>query len=156
MTAHRHVMRANQMWEVAGGVLLGSGLALLMFSAVYLFGPEIEQKVRGPVLWDWQVRSWRAEGKDVVLVGTMRKRWSCDFRYPHQAIDEDGKPYVVDSASQTRSVNWPADNLQRIFGPWTVREGAERERLCFFSEHRCHSWWPHTTVLGCIDTRSNQ
>lgn len=107
-----------------------------------------------PVKHDFRVAKLGVDGFDVVVSGTMVKRWSCEYQPPPRAVDSSGLHYLVESSSATRSSNWPISNAPYAFGPWRI-VGAAGRKVSIYQEDEClgvgvFSW------LGTIDTRNKQ
>lgn len=86
----------------------------------------VELIYRGfPVSHGFQVTRQWTDGNDALIEGTVRKRWSCDYRAPPRALDVAiNASLPVESASRVQGDSWPADNQPRRVGPWRIVGGA--------------------------------
>lgn len=153
MTEHeiRHVntmLRRALWWALAAGVFVLVTMTLL------ISGPEIERRLF-PVNYGMQVLDARAEGRDLVISGTLIKGRHCEYVPPPIARAEGGQNLYVESLSPTAATSWPASDEPQRFGPWRVRDGAGR-KLVFYQLHECHVLWSTFSRIGAFDARGLQ
>lgn len=129
---------------------------------VVILGPPVGEAIKhasvrsvvalAPVKHDWKVTSVKIDGPDIVVSGSMVKRWACDYQPPPRALDAAGAHYIVESASPTKVNNWPVSNKPYNFGPWRV-VGAAGQKVMLYQEDECLGVSVFTW-LGAIDTRA--
>jgi hypothetical protein len=88
-----------------------------------------------PVMTDWEPSAVFVDGNDVVVSGSMFKRYDCGYIPPPRAFDPAGRPFIVTAASTTPALNFPTG--ARPFGPWRIVNGAVATRIDLVQEHDC-------------------
>jgi hypothetical protein len=104
-----------------------------------------------PVMQDWQVQSIQIDGADVVIAGTVRKRWACSYQPPPRAHTDVGAPLIVESTAPVPGASWPTSDQAMQWGPWRIRLAAG-QRVILYHHHVCGDGHDVFTKLGVIDT----
>jgi hypothetical protein len=88
-----------------------------------------------PVITGWQPSAVFVDGSDVIVSGSMVKRYDCKYMPPPRAFDPAGRPFVVVATSVTPTTNFPTG--ERPFGPWRIVGAAATPRIDLMQEHDC-------------------
>ena len=136
---HRWVIVGCIVWLMA---MLGMGQALQHQAVQWLFRIS-------PVMTEWTAAKVARDGNDVLVSGTVVKRWQCEYLAPPIAETITGAPLETQTHSLLPQRMWPADGRPRDFGPWRIKNAAGM-RFRLYYHHECFGV-DVLTFLGHID-----
>lgn len=138
------------LWRERVFIMVSLVLWLGLFQLV--LGPTLRAQLYkyAPVSYDWRPLDVVVAGDDLIITGTVRKRWGCAYVPPPRAFNAFTRAALeVTTAARGHQQSWPADGLERPFGPWTVRGGG-RVVTTFYTQHRCEGL-DVFSILGTVD-----